>query len=561
MHLAPYLLLVGAVAAQQIRLTDEAPLLGPNYISNFPLANSTHIQDAINTFPNVVESLFTSDTLNRTDLIFTIDIFSADTNQSIYQYHHVGQGQEAALTSGELTDKTIGRLGSVTKLLTTYAILVKSGGMGIFRDAVTNYLPELRALNSTSDSTNRVAWEDITVGMLASHQAGTGGALDFLIASVNNTSPSTLDFLTFLRDGKVPTMAPGTRPSYSDAGYAVLGHVLERISGMSYQDAIRDILNTPLGLETLTATPPNGTDLDAIDRRPLAADSAWGVDVPILHGTGSLHANTADLRALGLSILNSELLSPVTTRSWMKPTGGTGSLVELVGTPWEIQRLLIPVSAESNRTRISDLYTKAGGNGDYTAIFALSPDHGLGFSILVAGSTATPARWPLRNAIGELFIPAAEAAAAENAAQNLAGTFLGTEDGHNITLTVDDNRPGIGVKSVFFEGAQILDELLQMPGGSGRLYPTGLSSLPESLSSLYRTCGTFQLPHRFVAMSNPLAPRAAADGGEGGLFDPSFAWANIGFTGTSDEFVFTLRDGRLTGVYVPLLETEYTRAN
>jgi CubicO group peptidase (beta-lactamase class C family) len=74
------------------------------------------------------------------------------------------------------------------------------------------------------------------------------------------------------------------RTLYSDAGYATLGHVLERISGMSYNDAIADILNKPLGLDTLTATPPNGTDLNAIDRSPIDAGTAWGVDVPVLHG-------------------------------------------------------------------------------------------------------------------------------------------------------------------------------------------------------------------------------------------------------------------------------------
>lgn len=92
----------------------------------------------------------------------------------------------------------------------------------------------------------------------------------------------------------------------------------------------------------------------------------------------------------------------------MKPYSGTGSVVELVGAPWEITRLMIPVNPASNRTRVCDIYIKSGGNVDYTSVIALSPDHGLGFSILVAGFTASDARWPLRDALGETSIDLCE---------------------------------------------------------------------------------------------------------------------------------------------------------
>lgn len=96
----------------------------------------------------------------------------------------------------------------------------------------------------------------------------------------------------------------------------------------------------------------------------------------------------------------------------MKPRSGTGFLVELVGAPWEITRLMIPATPGPHRTRVCDLYLKAGGNSDYTSVIALSPDHGLGYSILVAGSNATDSRWPIRDALGETFVRAAAYAAA-----------------------------------------------------------------------------------------------------------------------------------------------------
>lgn len=283
-----------------------------------------------------------------------------------------------------------------------------------------------------------------------------------------------------------------------------------------------------------------------------------------MRSSGGVYAHSADVRAIGLSILNSELLSPVTTRQWMRPLSGTGSLVELVGAPWEIQRLMLPTTGRSNRTRISDLYTKAGGNGDYTAIIGLSPDHGIGFSILVAGSSATSARWPIRDTVGEVFLPAAEAAAAENAARNIAGIYTSATEGNNITLTVNDNYAGLGIESFYYDGVNGVPLLAGADAGadaniSFRLYPTGINSFSHSLATQYKTNGTFFVAHRAVAASYPLFPRAAADGGEGGLFDRSFAWSNVDFVGPVDEVIFELVNGRVEGLRITATNMDYRR--
>lgn len=238
----------------------------------------------------------------------------------------------------------------------------------------------------------------------------------------------------------------------------------------------------------------------------------------------------------------------------MKPQSGTGSLVELVGAPWEISRLEVPTTPSSNRTRISDLYTKAGGNIDYTAIFALSPDHGIGYNILIGGDTATPARWPLRDLVGELFIPAAEHAAAENAARNIAGTFVDEENkGNNLTLSIDRGSPGLGLKSFYLNGKDARN------GTHYRVYPTGLNSASDSLASLYKTNGTMRIPHRSVTPLEPVEPRAAIEGGKGGLFDNSFVWMNLDSDGPIDLFVFTLEDGKVTSVEYPLKDVVMKR--
>lgn len=267
----------------------------------------------------------------------------------------------------------------------------------------------------------------------------------------------------------------------------------------------------------------------------------------------------------------------------MKPKSSTGSLVELVGAPWEIQRLAIPLSPTSNASRISDLYTKAGGNGDYTCILALSPDHGLGFSILVAGSTASAARWPLRNTIGELFIPAAEAASAANAAANLAGTFVNPDQpGTNLTLSVDvdgeseiGSLPGLGLQSLYINGTESRalflgaapEDLASLPEPlpyAFRLYPTGVYSDSTSLASLYkpipRGTGSRRLSHRLVMTEAPFAPRAGSEGGAGGLFDNQPYWMTVDTASNVDEFVLELGEGgQVVGVESMGLEMVFER--
>jgi CubicO group peptidase (beta-lactamase class C family) len=164
---------LAATSAARIIATDEAPIIGPTFLTNFDPSNSTAIGSAKAKFPRLIENLFSAGELNRSDLAFSIDVFSAATNRSIYRYSHIGENSKKSITSGAFDDQTISRLGSVTKLFAVYAIIAKAG-IKVFSDPVTKYIPELGG-NSSSDPLERINWDDITVGALASQQAGSGG--------------------------------------------------------------------------------------------------------------------------------------------------------------------------------------------------------------------------------------------------------------------------------------------------------------------------------------------------------------------------------------------------
>lgn len=70
---------------------------------------------------------------------------------------------------------------------------------------------------------------------------------------------------------------------------------------------------------------------------------------------GGAFSSTADVAALGKSILTNRLLPPATTRRWLKPTAFANGLTQAAGRPWEIVRVSLPATGE-----VVDVYTKAG---------------------------------------------------------------------------------------------------------------------------------------------------------------------------------------------------------
>lgn len=139
-------------------------------------------------------------------------------------------------------EDTIFTLGSTTKSFTATALVILAEQGKVDFDApVRRYLPDLRLADDRAAAT-------ITVGNLLNHTAGldtwmlrdTGDGDDALKTYVDR-----LDELTLIGE-------PGERASYSQAGYNLLGRVIEVVTGRTYEQAIADLLFEPLGLENTT---------------------------------------------------------------------------------------------------------------------------------------------------------------------------------------------------------------------------------------------------------------------------------------------------------------------
>jgi CubicO group peptidase (beta-lactamase class C family) len=95
-----------------------------------------------------------------------------------------------------------------------------------------------------------------TVRHLLSHTSGLGSYWNRLYDERRTTLTTIASHLPLFVNDPLP-FAPGTRFRYSNAGFQVLGLIVERVSGQSYYDFVRDHLFAPAGM---TNTGYYGTD-------------------------------------------------------------------------------------------------------------------------------------------------------------------------------------------------------------------------------------------------------------------------------------------------------------
>jgi len=144
-----------------------------------------------------------------------------------------------------VTDDTLHQIGSITKTFTgTLAMrLVESGKLDL--DAtVRSYLPAFRVADE--DASKRA-----TIRHLMTHTGGWVGDLFEDTGSGEDALPRYIERMTALEQ-----LAPlGAVWSYNNAGFAVLGRILEVVAGMRYAEILRVMLLEPLGMEVTHLDP------------------------------------------------------------------------------------------------------------------------------------------------------------------------------------------------------------------------------------------------------------------------------------------------------------------
>ena len=148
------------------------------------------------------------------------------------------------------------RIASVSKPLTAVAImtLVEEGKLGL-DDRVAPFIAHLTPAPGASVDPR---WEQVTVRHLLNHTGGwdrtsPNGGFDpidrpsIAAAAVGAPAPASSETLIRYMKGMPLDFDPGERFAYSNFGYIVLGRVIERVSGMRYEEYVRTRVLQPVG--------------------------------------------------------------------------------------------------------------------------------------------------------------------------------------------------------------------------------------------------------------------------------------------------------------------------
>ena len=460
------------------------------------------------------------------NITFSVGVYSLhdDAAAADLQYHYTSPEIQAATAGTNKVDAdSVYRVASVSKLVTTYT------GMVLLTEEqwnrpLTQIFPEwLEPLEDGESSTELTQWEHVTPLSLAAQLSGVAGNappwvlvdryrayVDALASDAPAENPvewglppvaseypyfqpfclaanSTCTGDKFIQavEDSHPTYKPWTSPTYSNNGFMILGQVIARLTGKTFDAAYRDALFDPLGMTSSNSSNPFHLKDRAVI--PLGGDPRiFFVDVGLSAASGGITTTLNDINKMSVSILNNTLLTPEQTRKWMKPMSHTADLKFSVGAGWEIYRFVHPENTTSAGS-ITDIYTKLGDSGPTGGISVMIPEYGAGFNGLVAGGALDKSgnQRQVFDAILKELVPGLEAQAAAEAQANFGGTYVPSEENKSlntsITLAVNGSiAGGILVTEFISNGTNILDPMIQSSifstSGGLRLLPTILDA-------------------------------------------------------------------------------------
>jgi D-alanyl-D-alanine carboxypeptidase len=222
-----------------------------------------------------------------------------------------GYGKRSLEAGSPVEPETPFAAGSVTKQFACACILLlaEDGKLSV-DDKVAKYFPDLTRAG------------DITLHQLMSHTSGYPDyyPLDFVDRRL--LKPTPVDSIIKEYAGARLDFEPGTRYSYSNTGYLILGRVVEKVSGEPFGEVLRKRIFVPAGM-TRSAFEPAGADPSrargylpfALGTLEPAKPEAEGW----LYAAGGLWASASDLARWDIALMSGKILKPESLKLMTTP--------------------------------------------------------------------------------------------------------------------------------------------------------------------------------------------------------------------------------------------------
>lgn len=346
--------------------------------SSHPTATAEELRtqppaDRNKTRPALFERDFEQDTIDyfsRLDALgFAAGLLVAQGERSLI---HTGFGLADRESGRRWSTITISTIGSITKQFTGASILaLQEDGRLKVSDPITDHF------DSVPDDK-----AGITLHHLLTHSSG------LVDPSVGDWDPVDREAYVQLALSQPLDFEPGTSYSYSNAGYSLLGAIIENLSDMPYESYLRTRLLLPAGLTETGYLQPAwesariavGYQGDArwgtVLERPMAEDGPYWA----LRANGGIHSSTGDMWRWGRALLTGEVLSAESMRAYWKPHVDEGYGDSWYGYGWVV--LQGPGDQQ--------VITHNGGNGIFFADMAIYPDT----QVVMVLQTNVADQWP-----------------------------------------------------------------------------------------------------------------------------------------------------------------------
>ena len=218
-----------------------------------------------------------------------------------------GYGYKDVTQKTRVDANSLYQYGSVTKEFTATLIMyLQEKGKLSIQDKLSKYFPELPFADS------------VTIYHLLTHTSGIYNYTrdgDFMKSEA--VKPATKEKIFALFKSKPLEFTPGSKFSYSNSGYSLLGYIIEKATGKPYESLMREIILKPLGMQTAgfdftsnhSADKTTGYNFIKGDK----FETAGVVDSSVAYAAGSLYGSVKDLYLWHQALQKNQLLS---TASW-----------------------------------------------------------------------------------------------------------------------------------------------------------------------------------------------------------------------------------------------------
>ena len=276
------------------------------------------------------------------------------------------------------TPQTKFRLGSLTKQFTAAAImLLQEKGKLSVQDPICKYVDNCPS-----------AWSEVTIHHVLSHTGGIPNFTSFPDYQPKMMMPvTTTDMIARFKD-KPLDFKPGEKWTYSNSGYFLLGHIIEKAAGESYESFLQKNIFEPLKL-TNTGYDHHGTILKnratgySLNKGKMV-NSVY-LDMTQPYSAGSLYSTVEDLFLWNEALYSGKLLSAKSIEAMITPVKNDYAYG-------------LGVQTKSGRKVINH----GGGINGFSTFLARYPDEKVTLIVLRNADYGSPGPGPITQDLGAI---------------------------------------------------------------------------------------------------------------------------------------------------------------